>query len=242
MTNTAKDNYFLPESYTPRDVRTTIDEVSGQAYWTPKRLKITDFYQYPVYQYVGDLVEKRGAKVLADIGCGPATKLRPIHERHPALKIYGVDQPDAIAFCQKAHNFGEWFSDDFENPSSDVPDFKADIIVSADVIEHLLNPDLLLEYIKLKLAADGVIVISTPDRDALYGEGKLESGNKDHVREWNCAEFKAYLEDRGFEVLNQFMTFPGKPGLSKPAIRHALRQILNGNKCNYNQVCLIKPK
>jgi len=78
---------------------------------------------------------------------------------------------------------------------------KFQCVICADVIEHLLNPDSLLAFLKKLLAPEGHLFLSTPDRDIERGPNCLSSPKPEHVREWNRSEFKKYLQHSGFIVL-----------------------------------------
>ncbi len=66
------------------------------------------------------------------------------------------------------------------------------MVVCADVIEHLPNPDDLLDFISdINFK---ILVISTPERDAVAGRNDFgPPENTAHYREWNAVEFKNYL-------------------------------------------------
>lgn len=240
--NTKVDKYFLPEGYSERTVRTTMDSESGGVYWHKRRLEDAYNYQYHVYLYAMEIIEKYGFKRVMDIGCGPGLKLELFHKKFPDLEIIGIDQDHPIEFCNETHKFGKWYVDDFENPRSDIPDLQAELVINADVIEHVLDPDKVLDYLAHRMAPDGYALISTPERDRNYGEGLLESGHRDHVREWNKAEFAAYLESRGWEVLEHFHLPGMKKGLNHAYLRSLAYHVLKGKPKNmdYNQVVLAK--
>lgn len=79
------------------------------------------------------------------------------------------------------------------------------MIVCADVVEHLLNPDPCVGFIKRHLDADGFAYISTPERERLYGPDMNKSGHRNHVREWSKNEFAAYLASRGLRIHRHLM-------------------------------------
>ena len=87
-----------------------------------------------------------------------------------------------------------WLQSNFETP----PITQADIVICADVIEHLLNPDELLEC--MARIDSEFIVLSTPDRDLLTKGVDGPPDNNAHVREWNFEEFGAYIGSH-FEVI-----------------------------------------
>jgi SAM-dependent methyltransferase len=77
-----------------------------------------------------------------------------------------------------------------------------DLIICADVIEHLVDPDVVLRWIRLFSKPTSRIVLSTPERDLRRGRRSLgPPENLGHVREWNSREFCAYLDSRGFDIL-----------------------------------------
>lgn len=239
----AADKYFLPAGYRENPVRTTMDSESGGTYWNAQRLSDSYNYQYHVYRYALDLIVQKGIKRVIDIGCGPAMKLSMFHKEAPDLEITGIDQDHPIRFCQERHGFGRWLSDDFENPRQDIPDLEAELAINADVIEHVIDPDKVLAYIRHRLAPGGMALISTPDRDRNYGTGKMESGHRDHIREWNKAEFAQYLRSRGWQVLEHFHVPGIRPSFSHAYMLTMARHILQGSPKNleYNQVVLAKP-
>ena len=92
------------------------------------------------------------------------------------------------------------------------------MVISADVIEHIPNPD---DYMRtLRRFCAQYYVISTPDRAAYHGGGgafmdeplpnaftlHLTAGgppfNAVHVREWTHNELAAYATQSGFVVLD----------------------------------------
>ncbi len=232
--------YGLPADYKQNLVLDTMDTVTGRNYWTEKRLQASYSYQYPVYEYARRFIQKNGLKTLVDVGCGPATKMIDIHNHCKDVKIIGIDQESPIELCKERYDFGEWYVDDFENPRTDLPEIKGDLVVCADVIEHVLNPGKLLDYIRNHVAPGGHVLLSTPDRMTLYGPDMMVSGNVSHVREWTAQEFKTYLESQGFEVLEQFHTYPVRPGPNIMFLKKFLYQSLNGHGVKTNQVCLAK--
>ncbi|MDH3609258.1 MAG: class I SAM-dependent methyltransferase, partial [Gammaproteobacteria bacterium] len=77
-----------------------------------------------------------------------------------------------------------------------------DCVVCSDVIEHLINPDSLLKLIHSITKPSSTIIISTPERDILRGPNCLKSPHKEHVREWNAAEFSNYISQSGLKIID----------------------------------------
>jgi SAM-dependent methyltransferase len=208
-------HYFIRPDYVPNVVRTTAPE---QAYWTPKRIESSRLFQYHVYQRAAELLSRKaGARVL-DIGCGTARKAVELLIPRSGRYI-GLDQGSAVEYCKKtvqASN-AEFLVDDLENPTPRPGQF--DLVVCADVIEHLGAPEKLLGFALAALAPGGRFIISTPERDVMRGPGALRSPNPDHVREWNRTEFRKLLAAHGFAVDRLTLT----PQFRIPLSRNGLR-------------------
>jgi hypothetical protein len=112
--------------------------------------------------------------------------------------ITGIDDAPTIERCRAMHSVGRWIPGDLEDPSFAL-DRTYGLIIAADVVEHLRDPDRLLQLIRASCHDATRVVISTPERDRRRGENDVgPPGNGAHVREWNEAEFSAYLQSRGF--------------------------------------------
>lgn len=161
-------------------------------------------YQSKVYLYARKMIKSKRIKSVLDIGCGYGIKLKEII--FPVCNdIVGIDCDDAIKYCRNSYNFGDWYKDDIENPALELKR-NFDMIISSDVIEHLVDPDKLLDYIKLYGHNETQIILSTPERDKISYQNPLgPPHNLTHVREWNLTELNSYFMDRGFKILNHFL-------------------------------------
>jgi len=82
--------------------------------------------------------------------------------------------------------------------------FCPDLVICADVIEHLPDPNQLLAFVKLLSPCN--IIFSTPDRNLLrVGIHNGPPRDLAQVREWSMPEFRAYIES-AFEVLDYFVS------------------------------------
>ena len=79
---------------------------------------------------------------------------------------------------------------------------QADMVICADVIEHVDDPDELIEFIKKMNFKH--LIISTPDRNLLHSKlGRSITGppvNKHHIREWTFDEFAEYIGEH-FDII-----------------------------------------
>jgi 2-polyprenyl-3-methyl-5-hydroxy-6-metoxy-1,4-benzoquinol methylase len=157
-------------------------------------------YQREVYCFAAEIASLCSVKSVCDIGCGSGHKLLK-HFCH--LQTVGVDLPPTVAWLRENHPDRTWFECAEEGAWG-----QHDLIICADVVEHVVDPDRLLDVIEK--SARGLIVLSTPDRtllnDGFYMGPPL---NPCHVREWTFLEFHTYIQTR-FEVLEHFIANPGQ--------------------------------
>jgi trans-aconitate methyltransferase len=232
--------YFIRDDYVENPVVATMDHLSGQKYWSARRVKAANYFQYEVYRYVEKLALRLRARKIVDIGCGVGTKLQRISERVPESDIYGIDQPSAIEYCQSNNKFGTWIADDFENPGNVALPSDPDIIICSDVIEHVADPDLLLNYISAMSGPATHIVISTPERDRMRGTDCTHCPHPQHVREWNSQEFQSYVESRGFRVQETLLLPSYRRNLRPAFLIYEVRRIVKLRPRLNNQMVLLR--
>ena len=102
------------------------------------------------------------------------------------------------------------------------------MVICSDVLEHLLNPDPLMNYIRELCHAGTYVVLSTLDRDRERGPHCMESPKLEHVREWNTAEFRRYVEHFGFIVLEHRLVLPRKFTWSVADFRMIFSKLIAG--------------
>jgi SAM-dependent methyltransferase len=136
---------------------------------------------------------------LIDIGCGAGSKLVRFAGD---LETIDLDYGANIELCRRSHPGHRWIEYDIDS-GGDLPiepeELRRAIVLSADVVEHLVKPELLLRQIRAALAFAEAAVISTPDRDLTWGPDHTgPPPNPAHVREWTTPEFAAFLASEGF--------------------------------------------
>lgn len=230
------DNYCIRPDYVAREANLSLDE-GERKFWGEERIRESALYQWHVYAFAANLVQERSIGAVLDVGCGTAAKL--VEHLAPVTEIYGIDQPSAASFCRDRYKCPRFFADDFEAPQLDLKqDFR--LIICSDVIEHVTNPDVLLNYIRRFCSPDSLVLLSTPDRDRLRGRNSLRSPKAEHVREWNYAEFGDYVRSRGFEIVRHWHLPPVKTAANRLFAVHLLRQLTRLRPYNLNQAVLCR--
>jgi len=154
-------------------------------------------YQPDVYTHASELASALGAWRLIDVGCGKAGKLVALEEH---FETFGIDHGENIAWCREHHSTGVWIEHDLEQPDPIPVDARDSIVVCADVIEHLRQPQHLAAGL-LRLLEDGAlaVLISTPEREGTYGPWHQgPPPNVAHAREWTIRELTTFLRRIGF--------------------------------------------
>ena len=175
--------YYIKESYTARLDNKDFDDT-----------KLTDEWQKEVYEYAKKVAEENNFKTILDIGSGSGYKLIKHFDNYNTL---GIDIPKTVSFLKEKYPTKSW-TDQF------VPVTGYDLVISSDVIEHLPDPDILLDLI---IQCDPkMIVLSTPERNLLYKtDHNGPPFNRSHVREWTMVEFYNYISSR-LDVLEHYIS------------------------------------
>lgn len=149
-------------------------------------------WQPDVYPIAVHLAYNLKHDTLIDIGCGRGHKLMEYQED---FHLVGVDTGENIAYCQK-NLPGTWIDCDLERELPPINGKMAEesVVICADVIEHLVDPSLLVATLEKLAERAPVILLSTPDRARVYGYDQSgPPGNPHHVREWMLPEMVEWL-------------------------------------------------
>lgn len=164
----------------------------------PRRTSVAPgkaIYQSSVYDVAVELAAECRVEAVWDIGCGNGDKLAKFPE---GLPVTGFDLPHNVAVCRERYPQHKFWEMDVGKPFVRPYTTCRTLIVCADVVEHLQNPEPLLWWLSDLDRADkhvATVLISTPDRNLCRGEEHLgPPPNPEHVREWTIYEFARLLQ------------------------------------------------
>lgn len=149
------------------------------------------------------------ARILLDVGCGSGAFGRLLRSRHPDMELWAIE-PDPVSARAAEDGFDHVVRGEF--PNSQIPRKKFDVVLCADVLEHMREPEKALLACKDAMALGGVLVASIPNvrnwRDVLwpllchgtwtYTEwGILD---RTHLRFFTRSSIYSFFVDNGWSV------------------------------------------
>jgi len=192
------NNYYLPQNYIINNNPSHDVIYSSRA-------------QVEVYEYAQKIMERNNLKKIIEIGCGNGAKLMKYLSKYDTI---GYETEPCYSSLKKKYPNRKWLeSGEKERSFNNKEISECDLIICIDVVEHIIDPNILLDYIK-KFNSK-YIIISTPCREILKTHKKFVGStykrndigpppNDCHVREWTCSEFKDYLSDH-FTIIESFL-------------------------------------
>jgi len=174
----AQQKYCIRGAYTHRNKYCYFDDTEYK-----------DEYQKEVYERAAEIAEHAGLSTIYDVGCGSGYKLIKYLGQYETV---GFDVPETLEFLRRTYPERNWTHATFSDRSHP----PADLVICSDVIEHVMDPDELMNFL-LSLTSKW-LVISTPDRAreySVFSRFQLGPPHTDHhIREWSFNEFHRYIE------------------------------------------------
>jgi SAM-dependent methyltransferase len=153
----------------------TLPDVPEENYWFRRHLA--------VYEWVAQRV--RGLRAI-DMACGEGYGSNVLAGE--AAEVIGVDaNPEAHEHARLRYRRANLR---FERDLVETFSAPADVVVFLQTIEHLQNPEVVLEHFSSLVGSAGIVFVSTPNVLTLAPAGAPRSDNPWHVREYRCTEFE----------------------------------------------------
>ena len=156
-----------------------------------------------------DWIPNNRPSTILDMGCAAGAMGKAIRERNLPATIIGVELSNEAAKCAAPY-YDRIHEGDVEKMELSYPNH-FDIVICADILEHLRDPWAMLKRIKSMLKPDGLLMCSIPNirywriiRDlVLLGSWKYEKEgilDNTHLRFFTRYSFSSDLEQAGFEI------------------------------------------
>jgi SAM-dependent methyltransferase len=157
----------------------TLPDVPEENYWFRRHLV--------VYEWIGGRV---GGRCVVDLACGEGYGSAVL--ARTAASVVGVDANQDAFEHARLRYAGPNLR--FERNMLELWDGDVDCVVFLQTIEHVTDPDAVMERLRALIGPDGVAYVSTPNVLTLAPPGETRSGNPWHVREYRAQEYRELCE------------------------------------------------
>jgi SAM-dependent methyltransferase len=149
-----------------------------------------------------------GALRVLDVGCGEGRLGAALKERVPGRRVFGIER-EAVVARQAATRLDEVFSLDAAVEDPPLEPRSLDSILFGDVLEHLVDPELVLQRYRGLLAPGGEVLCSIPNLQhhslltaLLTGDFQYTTAgllDATHLRFFTASTITKLLLDAGYE-------------------------------------------
>jgi 2-polyprenyl-3-methyl-5-hydroxy-6-metoxy-1,4-benzoquinol methylase len=171
----------------------TLPDVPEENYWYRRHLV--------VYEWIADRLAERARRTgtaprAVDLACGEGYGSAIL--ARSAAEVVGVDaNPEAFEHARLKYTtatvrFVRTLVETFDEPT--------DAMVFLQTIEHVQDPDAILERFKALIGPDGEAYVSTPNLLTLAPPGAEKSENPWHIKEYRADEYRELLRRHFGEV------------------------------------------
>jgi len=134
------------------------------------------------------LVPKNPDQKILEIGAGAGNTLLYIKENHLAREVMGVELMEIANSNQKHPLIDKFQIANIEQENIQAKEEYFDIIICADVLEHLVDPWAMVDKLSKYLKKDGLLIISIPN-----------------IREWKTLAKIIFKGDFGYQSAGGIM-------------------------------------
>lgn len=173
-------------------------------YWD-KRIE-----QKPKHRFVWVAQQLPDQGRLLDIGCGDGAFLEYARPQRPGMQMCGIDASRSAIDKLRGRGLTGEVVGDLNRP--DLSEHKGvDVITAMEIIEHLAEPELLME--EIRKTGCPKLYVTIPNLGFILNRLRLMLGGKmpltaivyhikEHLRHWTVRDFHHWAEHCGFKVVH----------------------------------------
>jgi 2-polyprenyl-6-hydroxyphenyl methylase/3-demethylubiquinone-9 3-methyltransferase len=190
-------------------------------WWDPKGASAMLHKLNPVrLSYIRDMVDQHfgldehGFKPLAgksalDVGCGAGLLAEPLARL--GAKVTAVDAAPELIEVARVHAAGQGLDIDYRAVGVEAIKGRFDLITAMEVIEHVAEPQEFVDCLAARLAPDGLLILSTPNKTAwsklltitlAEGFGRIPRGTHDFDQFIDPDTMRGLLALAGLECID----------------------------------------
>ncbi len=148
------------------------------------------------------------SEMILDVGCAAGGIGKYVKVKNPSCKVYGIEV-DELAVINAKQYYDEVFVMNLDHLEDlPIPHYSFDVIICADVLEHLYNPYRVLAILSKYLKEGGTLITSIPNIRHISTVNELLRGNwayeyagildNTHIRFFTLKEMQKMLFDAGY--------------------------------------------
>jgi 2-polyprenyl-3-methyl-5-hydroxy-6-metoxy-1,4-benzoquinol methylase len=148
-------------------------------------------------------------KHLLDVGCGSGTLAAAAKAKYKIDEVVGIEKHEG-ASKKAALKIDKLICGDIEKVALEFSEKHFNCIICADILEHLVNPESILDKLKTILSDDGVLITSIPNirhivplLKIIFNKFEYESSgilDKTHLRFFTLHTMKKMFDETGFVI------------------------------------------
>jgi len=132
---------------------------------------------------------------ILDLGCGTGFNYAYAKTKLGSGEVLGVDiSTNSVVYATRTYPTGSFLQGDVCSKNLNCGLEVWDRVLCCEVIEHVSQPEALLQTIHRHLRPSGVAFISTPNRPVFSCNHEPSPVNHTHLKEYNETEFRTMLE------------------------------------------------
>lgn len=148
-------------------------------------------------------------KTALDVGCGAGLLAEPLARL--GASVTAIDASEELIEAAKAHAKAGGLDIDYRACAVEDMDGAFDLVTSFEVIEHVADPRAFVAALAVRVAAGGLLILSTPNRTAwsrlltvtlAEGLGRVPRGTHDFAKFITPDELCAMVREAGLTVID----------------------------------------
>ena len=148
-------------------------------------------------------------KTALDVGCGAGLLSEPLARL--GASVTAVDAAPELIEAARAHATAQGLVIDYRTLGVEAVDGQYDLVTAMEVIEHVADPQAFVTSLAGRLAPDGLLILSTPNRTRLSklltitvaeGLGRIPKGTHDYEKFIDPEAMRGLLAAARLEVID----------------------------------------